>query len=143
MDGNRAAEPLTAWANAQGAVFEFWLGSLQAAGATRQLRAWVRIGDTIGDAVSASTRAFLDTQVQAARVCAERIAADPRSSKLVVEGAHQAFDLVVAYTEASAATSDAWLAAVRCADPARVACATNMGPVQAGRESDPVRPERP
>jgi hypothetical protein len=142
---DKAAEPLTAWANAQGAMFEFWLGSLQPAAATRQWHAWSRVGDTVGEAVAASTRAFLDTQVRAARLCAERIAADPRSSKLVVEGAHQAYDLVVAYTEASAATSDAWLAALRCADPARLAsaCATNTVPVEAGRDSDPVRPERP
>jgi hypothetical protein len=142
---DKAAEPLTAWANAQGAVFEFWLGSLQPAQATRQLHAWSRVGDKIGEAVAASTRAFLDTQVHAARVCAERIAADPRSSKLVVEGAHQAYDLVVAYTEASAATSDAWLAALGCADPARLAqaCASDTAPVRAGRELDPVRPEQP
>ena len=140
---DKAAEPLTAWANAQGAVFEFWLGSLQPAGATRQWRAWSRMGDTIGAAVSASSRAFLDPQVQAARLCGERIAADPRSSKLVVEGAHQAYDLVVAYSEASAATSDAFLAALRCVDPARLACAANTVPVQSGRESDPVRREQP
>jgi hypothetical protein len=115
----KATEALTAWANAQGAIWEFWLRSLGPVPMTRQLHAWSQVGDAFDAAVSASTKAILETQVDLARTCAERIAADPRSSKLVVEGAHQAFDLVVAYTEASAATSDALLAALRCADPAR------------------------
>lgn len=116
----KATEALTAWANAQGAVWEFWLGSLQPFGAARQLNAWSRVNDTVGDAVSVSAKAVLDTQADGVRACAERIAADPRSSKLVVEGAHQAYDLAVAFSEATAQTCDAMLAALRCCtDPVR------------------------
>jgi hypothetical protein len=120
----KTAELLTAWANAQGAVCEFWLGTLRPLDPANQLRTWSRMSGTFGAVVSATTKAALDTQVAAARVCAERIAADPRSSKLVVEGAHQAYDLVAAYCEASAATFDASLAVARFADPVREALPT-------------------
>jgi hypothetical protein len=113
----KATEVLTAWANAQGAVCEFWFGSLQPGDPAHRLRSWSRMNGKISTAVSVSTKAVLDTQVDVVRACAERVAADPRSSKLVVEGAHQAYDLVVAYTEASSETCDALLAALRCADP--------------------------
>jgi hypothetical protein len=115
----KATEVLTAWANAQGAVCEFWFGNLQPVDPAQRLRSWSRLSGTISAAVSASTKAVLETQADIARVCAERVANDPRSSKLVVEGAHQAYDLVVAYTEAGAETCDAFLAALRCADPVR------------------------
>ena len=78
-----------------------------------QARAWSRLSGLVGEAVCTSTKAVLYTQAVAARACAERVANDPRSSKMAVEGAHQAYDLVVAFTEANAGFCDAWLAAVR------------------------------
>jgi len=120
----KTPELLTAWANAQGAVCEFWLGTLLPLAPANRLRAWSRMSGTFVDAVSASAKAALETQVALARVCAESVAADPRSSKLVVEGAHQAYDLVAAYSEASAATFDASLALARFAEPALEAVPT-------------------
>ncbi len=116
---------LTAWANAQGAVWTFWLGSLEPLTPADRLRAWSQVSQTVGAAAAASTKAALELQVDAARACAERIAAHPKSSKLVVEAAHQAYDLVVAFSEAAAATCDASLAASRCGEAAALA---NLAP---------------
>ncbi len=114
----RTPELLAAWANAQSAVCDFWFGSLQPCTTAERLDAWSQVSENVAGALGTSAKTAFALQVDVARVCAERIAANSRSSKLVVEAAHQAYDLVVAYAEAGAATCDASLAASRCADAA-------------------------
>jgi hypothetical protein len=111
-------DALSTWADVQDAVVHACLGSLHPVSAIQQLRALACVGDSVAEAMCATTTAALHSQAGAARDWAERTAADPRSSKLVVEGAHQAYDLVVAYTEASTAWCGAWLAIVRSIGPA-------------------------
>jgi len=104
--------------NAGEAMVDFWFGSSQCA---QPLRTWSRVNEAVGEALCASAKAVLRKQAELARDWAERVAVDSRSSKLTVEGAHQAYDLVVAYTEASAQWCETWLAMLRSIDPQRAA----------------------
>ena len=114
----KPTDALGTWADVQDAVVHTCLRSLHPVSATQQLRALACVGDSVAEAMCATTTAALHSQAGVARDWAECIAADPRSSKLVVAGAHQGYDLVVAYTEASTAWCGAWLAIVRSIDPA-------------------------
>jgi hypothetical protein len=132
------------WADVQSAVVHACLGSLNPVSATQQLRALACVGDSVAEALCETTTAALHSQAGVARDWAERIAADPRSSKLGVEGAHQGYDLVVAYTEASTAWCGAWLAIVRSIDPA---CPASSGrsagpPCSAARSTQVARERR-
>jgi hypothetical protein len=124
-----------AWANLQDAVLGFWLGGLQPGGVARQARLCSRVRGIVGEAVCASTKAVLRMQVDLTRDWAESVATNPRSSKIVIEGAHQAYDLVVAFSEANAEYCNAWLAALRSLEPEQ--CAAPMG-----RAQNPGAPER-
>lgn len=104
--------------NAGEAMVDFWFGSSQCA---QPLRTWSRVNEAVGEAFCASAKAVLRKQAELARDWAERVAVDSRSSKLTVEGAHQAYDLVVAYTEASAQWCETWLAMLRSIDPQQAA----------------------
>jgi hypothetical protein len=109
---------LGTWGHVQDAVVHACLGSLHPVSATQQWRALACVGDSVAETMCATATAALHSQAGVARDWAERIAADPRSSKLVVEGAHQGYDLIVAYAEASSAWCGAWLAIVRSIEPA-------------------------
>jgi hypothetical protein len=98
----KPSDAVTAWANVQDVVWGFWLGGLQPGGAARQARSCAGVSGIVGEAVCASTKAVLRMQVDVARDWAESVATNPRSSKIIGEGAHQAYDLVVAFSEAGA-----------------------------------------
>jgi hypothetical protein len=115
------ADPLVLWAQAQYAIWDRWLGNVGNARAAGQATMWGRATGDVDEAVSASAKATFLTQALWARRWAERVAADPRSSKLVVESAHQLYELVTACAEAKAQTCATWFAALRSMEPERLA----------------------
>lgn len=113
--------PLLVWAHAQYAIWDRWLGNLGSGVGSRPASLWSRATGGVDEALSASAKATFFAQALMARSWAERVASDPRSSKVVVEGAHQMYELVTACTEAKAEYCTAWLAALRSIDPEQLA----------------------
>jgi hypothetical protein len=110
---------LVTWIDAQRAIFGRWLEAelveaelTKSAGGTG-LAGSCRGSSTFSEALSASARATLRAEEDLMRRWAERVAADPRSSKLGVEAAHQMYELALSCTSTKAALYDSWFAAFR------------------------------
>jgi hypothetical protein len=115
------ADPIVIWAKAQYAIWDRWLGGVGKTAATRQATIWARATGNVDEALSASAKATFLAQALWARNWAERVAADPHASKIVVESAHQMYELVTACTEAKVEACTTLFAVLRSMEPERLA----------------------
>jgi hypothetical protein len=114
------ADPLIVWAKAQYAIWDRWLGGVGST-ATNRSTMWSRATGSVDEALSASAKATFLAQARWARKWAERVAGDPRSSKIVVESAHQMYELVAACTDAKVESCTTLFLALRSLEPERLA----------------------
>ncbi len=118
-DPHHEPGPLAAWAGAQGEILGRWLEAefTEPAAGPAHVNAWGRGPGNLSDALSASAKATLQAQADLMHGWAERVAADPRSSKLAVEAAHQMYELALSCTAATGAVYDSLFAALRTIEP--------------------------